>query len=326
MIPGDIIDFIKNGEKFLVTGHENPDGDCIGSQIALVSALRRLGKEAILCSAGPFNRTEVKPYQNLFYSDPKLIEKEFNGTAFRVILLDCSSLDRAGGISELLEGHPLAVIDHHETRDTLPPAGIPCYFDVNAPSATFMVMKIITALGLEIVREEAQILFFGLCTDTGFFRHVERDAAEVFEVALTLIRLGANPKAAYSAIYGGKSLNSRRLIGQTLARAESFFDGKLILSTEDYEEIMSFGLENWDSDSLYGLLQSVEGVEAIAMIRQETPEACIVGLRSRSAVDVGSIAGQFGGGGHKNASGFSIDGTIEETKEKIVKVFESVFA
>ena len=336
LVPKEFLDFIKNGEKFLVAGHENPDGDCVGSQIALVSVLRRLGKEAIPCSAGPFNRAEIKPYKSLFSSNKNLIEKGFNETpfngtglnetTFRVILLDCSSLDRTGDISGLLEGRPLAIIDHHDTRDAPPPAGNPCYFDVNAPSTTFMIMRIIAALGLEISREEAEILFFGLCTDTGFFRHVERDAAEVFGAALALIRLGANPKAAYSAIYGGKSLNSRRLIGQTLARAESLFSGKLILTTEGYEEIKSFGLENWDSDSLYGLLQSVAGVEAIVIIRQETPETCIVGLRSRSAVDVGSIAGQFGGGGHKNASGFSLKGTISETREKIIKVFEGVFA
>ena len=307
----------------------------MGSQLALASVLRRLGKEVIPYSAGPFNRAEVKPYKNLFSTNPNSIEKnfnetEFNGTGFnetgfRVILLDCSSIDRAGEISKLLEGHPLAIIDHHENRDTQLPTGIPYYFDVNAPSTTFMVMKITAALGLEISHEEAELLFFGLCTDTGFFRHVERGAAEVFEAALTLIRLGANPKAAYSAIYGGKSLDSRRLIGQTLVRAESLFNGKLILSTENYEEIRAFGLENWDSDGLYQLLQSVEGVEAIVLIRQETPETCIVGLRSRSTVDVASIAGQFGGGGHKNAAGLNLNGTIGEAKEKIVKAFEVVF-
>jgi phosphoesterase RecJ-like protein len=126
-------------------------------------------------------------------------------------------------------------------------------------------------------------------------------------------------------MYGGKSLDSRKLMGHILSRAESLFDGKLILSSENYEETCCFGLEGRDSDSLYQLLQSVAGVEAIVIIRQETPENCTVGFRSRDWVDVGSIAKSFGGGGHKNAAGLSITGTIAELRPKIIKAFENVF-
>ena len=186
-------------------------------------------------------------------------------------------------------------------------------------------MKLIAALGLEPSREEAELLFLGLCTDSGFFRHVDEGGAETFEAAAALIRAGANPKAAYAAIYSGKSLNSRRLIGQILVGVESFFDGKLILSSENYDDICRFGLEGRDSDSMYQLLQTVEGMEAIAIIRQETPESCSLGFRSRSWVDVGSVAESFGGGGHKNAAGASLPGTVAEFREKIIKAFEKIF-
>ena len=329
-IPCEFLDFIREGKKFLIVGHENPDGDCIGSQLVLASVLKRLGKEAIPYSDGNLSRTEIEPYKSLFCTDPDCLEAQ--GTEFQVILVDCSALERAGEkLSERLKGLMLAVIDHHhhETGDSGSkgriPAGTPCYFDSSAPSTTVMVMKLIAALGLEITREEAELLFFGLCTDTGFFRHADENAEETFEAALTLIRLGANPKAAYSAMHGGKSLDSRRLIGQVLSRAESLFDGKLILSSEEYEDIRRFGSENRDSDSLYKLLTSVDGVEAIVIIRQETPETFNVGLRSCSHVDVGSIAGQYGGGGHKNAAGFTVGGTIAELRQKIIKTFESVF-
>jgi len=298
-----------------------------------------MGKEAVPCSAGPFKRTEIKTYEHYFTSTP--VEKE----GFRLIVVDCSGPDRTGDLEPFLEGLPTAVIDHHEsgkynTAAMEPgsagtcnrnPDGLeapscgPAYIDAHAPSTTFLVLKLIEALGLELTREEAELLFFGLCTDTGFFRFVDGEGARTFEAAARLIRSGVNPKAVYAAINGGKSLDSRRLMGHLLLKAESLFGGKLLLSAEEYEESCRFGLESRDSDSLYQLLQSVAGVEAIVLIRQETPEKCSVGFRSRDLVDVGNIAKSFGGGGHKNAAGLSIAGTVADLKPRIIKAFEKVF-
>jgi phosphoesterase RecJ-like protein len=319
------LDFIKKGNKFLIVGHKEPDGDCIGSQLCLASVLRRMGKEVILCSAGPFKRTEIKSYERFFISAPD--EKDRAGA--RAIIVDCSAPDRTG-LETLLEGLPAAVIDHHGAgkHTALAPssAGGPVYVDERAPSTTFMVLKLIEALGLKPGREEAEFLFFGLCTDTGFFRFVDSEGAETFEAAAALIRAGANPKAAFAAMNGGKAMDSRRLIGHILLRAEPLFNGKLILSSEEYEETCRFGLEGRDSDSLYQLLQSVAGVEAIVIIRQEAPGRCTVGFRSRDWVNVGSIAESFGGGGHKNAAGLSMAGTIAEIRPKIINAFENAFS
>lgn len=318
-IPGEFLNFLKEGKKFIVAGHREPDGDCIGSQIALASVLRRMGKEAILCSHGPFKRTEIKSYERFFTLAPG----EQDRAGARVIIVDCSTADRIGDLEPFLEGLPTAVIDHHDN------AACPkkfeeglSYVDASAPSTTFLVLKVIKALGLELLKEEAEILFFGLCTDTGFFRHADERDAEIFAAAAELVRAGANPKAAFAAIHGGKSLDSRKLLGHILIRAESLFGGKLIISSEDYEETCLYGLEGRDSDTLYQLLQSVDGVEAIAIIRQESPGNCTVGLRSRDWVNVGSIAESFGGGGHTNAAGAYIAGTIAELKPKIIEAFE----
>jgi len=321
-VPQTLLEFIRKGKKFLIAGHKEPDGDCVGSQIVLGSVLRRMGKEAILCSPGPFKRNEVKKYESLFISAPMEKENTF------LIIVDCSSADRTGSLEPYLKGLPYAVIDHHEAGEndfSLNPACEPHYIDVNAPSTTFMVFRLIEALGLKPLQEEAELLFFGLCTDTGFFRHVDSKGAGTFETAAALVRFGANPRAAFTAINGGKSLNSRRLLGNILARTESFFGGKLLLSAEESEETSFFGLESRDSDSLYQLLQSVAGVEAIVIIRQETPKNCSVGLRSRDWVDVGRVAALFGGGGHKNAAGFSTADTIAGLKHKLIKIFENIF-
>ncbi|MDR2103180.1 MAG: bifunctional oligoribonuclease/PAP phosphatase NrnA [Treponema sp.] len=321
-VPRELLDFIREGGKFLVAGHKEPDGDCIGSQLALCSALRRLGKEAVPCSAGPFKRAEIASYEDLFTAVPG--EKDREGA--RVILMDCSNSSRAGDLAEFFKGLPLAVVDHHAAgQDPAEAERAVVYLDGQAPSVTFMTLDIIEALELRPTREEAELLFFGLCTDTGFFRHVDSQGAAVFEYAARLIRAGANPKAAFHAINGGKTLASRKLLGIQLLRAESYFGGKFILTSEKYEETQQFGLEGRDSDSLYQLLQAISGVEAVAIIRQETPEKCTLGFRSRDKVDVAQAALKFGGGGHKNAAGANLNGTIEEIQPQVLAVFSEIF-
>jgi phosphoesterase RecJ-like protein len=195
-----------------------------------------------------------------------------------------------------------------------------------------LVLALIEALGLKLAKEEAEYLLFGLCTDTGFFRHLDERSAETFNAAAKMIAAGASPKKTFQMVSGGKSLNSRLLLGHILSGVESHFDGKLLIGFETNEDFKRFGLEGRDSDTLYQLLQSVAGVEAIVIIRQESSdllhksgEKCSVGLRSRNAVDVSAIAASFGGGGHKNAAGFSIEGTISNVREKIMNVFNNTF-
>jgi phosphoesterase RecJ-like protein len=311
-----LLEFIREGSKFLLAGHKEPDGDCVGSQLALASVLRRMGKTAVPCSAGPFKRTEIKPYASAFIPRPG--DRE----GARVIILDCSCRERTGDLEPFLEGLPTAVIDHHATGDRSAPL---LYLNPEAPATTFLVLTLIEALGLSPTAEEAELLLFGLATDTGFFRHVDQGGAETFRCAAALIGAGASPKKVFQAINGGKSLDSRILMGKVLRATRSFFGGKLLLSTESLEDTGRFGHEGRDSDTLYQLLQSVAGMEAIVIIRQESPENCTVGFRSRDAVDVGAIAAGFGGGGHKNAAGLSIAGTIEALEPKILEAFRTVF-
>jgi phosphoesterase RecJ-like protein len=114
-------------------------------------------------------------------------------------------------------------------------------------------------------------------------------------------------------------------MGHVLTRVSAHYDGRLLVSSETYEETQRLGLEGRDSDNLYQLLQSVKGIEAIMIVRQESPDRCTVGLRSRDAVDVSRIAKKYGGGGHKNASGLSIDGVIDEVLPMLTAEFKSAF-
>jgi phosphoesterase RecJ-like protein len=321
-VPEDIVTFIKTGSKFIIAGHKEPDGDCVGSQLALRSALIRMGKEALVCSAGPFKRTELKNYSNQF----KCIPTEEEKSGARLIVVDCSNLERTGNIHETLEKLPHAIIDHHAAVNHPPSTPqAPVYVDANSPSCTLLIKKLINAFDIELTKEEASLLLFGICTDTGFFRHLTDKDSEVFEAAANLVCHGANPKKIYSIMNGGKSLNSRILMGNILSRIEPYFMGRLTISHETLEEFKVYGFEARDSDSLFQMLLTIEGVEAAVIIRQECADNCTVSLRSVDKINVAQIAASFNGGGHKNASGLTMQGNISSVKKTILESFSQVF-
>ncbi|MCL2412330.1 MAG: bifunctional oligoribonuclease/PAP phosphatase NrnA, partial [Treponema sp.] len=295
--PDELIQFINSCSRFVIVGHGEPDGDCVGSQLALRSALVRLGKEVAVYSPGPFKRTELRYYVQQFKITPE--NKDFVNA--KLILIDCSNIERAEDLKSSIEKLPCAVVDHHFVTNH-PPSTIqqPVYIDPNSPSCTMLIYKLIKALGLELTKEEADLIFFGLCTDTGFFRHLTEKNSVVFEIVSEIIRCGVSPKEIYNMIHGGKSLNSRILLGHTLSRTEAYFDGRLLISHQTLEDANTFGLENRDSDTLNSLLQSIEGVEVFLTIRQKCADNCTVSLRSADKINVAQVAHDFGGGGHKN--------------------------
>ena len=313
-VPEELIDFINKGSSFVVVGHEEPDGDCIGGQLALCSLLRRMGKNAVPSTAGPFERTEIKPFVKYFLPFPSNREK------LQVFIMDCSTPDRVGELP--IDRLPSAIVDHHS-------AGVPfgdvVYLDPEASSVCFLVEKIFTAMGKKPTKEEAEFLLFGICTDTGFFRHLDEKGAETFSTASRLVALGANPKKIYAIMNGGRNLDSRLLAGVSLSKTRSYYGGKLLVTDECLHDLEKYGHESRDSDLIYRLLQSVEGVEAVAIVREENKEECSIGLRSRDRIDVAAIAKSFGGGGHKNAAGAKLPGPVTGLEEKLVAAFREFF-
>jgi phosphoesterase RecJ-like protein len=154
---------------------------------------------------------------------------------------------------------------------------------------------------------------------------VNETGSETFGAVSRLVSAGASPKRVFALINGGKSLDSRILTGLILSRTRPFFDGRLLLSFETYEDVTRYGGESRDSDTIYQLLMSIEEAEAAVLIRQEKPENCTIGFRSKDRIDVASIAAGFGGGGHKNAAGASIDGTIAGIEQKLLDAFAPAF-
>ena len=315
-VPPELLDFLDRHGPFYVIGHKEPDGDCIGSQLALASFLKRSGKTAYLCSAGPFSRNEIMPYEGRFLLEAPPEKPSERAAA---LILDCSSLQRIGSVAESLPKVPLAFIDHHSAGNAV---GDVVFIDDKAPSVTVMILSLIEALGGSPTKEEAEYLLFGLGTDTGFFRHLDEGSAETFKAVSRLVAAGASPKKVYNLMYGGKSLFSRRLMGEILTRTEAHFEGAVLVSFVTLQDQQRYGLASRDSDTLYQLLMGIAGCEAAMIIRQEGESDCTVGLRARDRIDVGAIAASFGGGGHRLAAGLSIRGDLETVKTKLIAAFE----
>ena len=314
----DFFDFIDSHQAFIIVGHKEPDGDCIASCLALDELLRLKGKKTVLLSAGPFKKTEIKRYEKLFKTS---FDDLRNISSYGLIITDCSSKDRIGEINIKDIEFDTFIIDHHKTSDS---SGKNCIVDASAPAAAYLVQQIFEAANGEVTKTAAEVLFFGLSTDSGFFRFLEEDSAEIFLAASRLIAKGVSPKKTYNLITGGKSFESRKLLGKHLDHAEAYFDGKLIITYETMEDTATYGQNGRDSDALYQNLLAIEGVEAIVSVRQETEEQCTIGFRSREQVDVSAVASHFGGGGHKNASGACCQTTIKEIIPQILQEFQKI--
>lgn len=313
--------FIDQHDCFFVTGHKEPDGDCLTSALGVIALLRKKKKKFQLLSVGPFKRPEIKRFEKLFSKrcSMKYTEKERVG----LIIVDCSEMERIGDeILPIVKDFDRFIIDHHRTSSGSLENSI---IDSNSPATAYLIQQLYERIIGELDFALSETLFFGICTDTGFFRFLDEGSQDIFEAVSRLVKHGANPRKTYAEITSGKPFSTRKLIGIMLDRAIQYFDGKLIVTFETLEDTRLFGKEGRDSDSLYQLLLSVDGVEAVLFVRQDTDKTCTAGFRSKDHIDVSSIAAAFGGGGHKNAAGLSTTGKIDNLIPKIIKEFGKIF-
>ena len=313
--------FIEKHDFFFIAGHKEPDGDCITSCLGIAAILEHFNKPYQLLSAGPFKRNEVIRWQERF-SDTMEFQDEGERKKSGLFIADCSEVVRIGDIDGDLKGLDTFVIDHHKTSGL--EEGFLGYVDGEAPACAFLIQLFYEKLIGPVPSLLAKDLFFGICTDTGFFRFLTDNSSEVFAAVSRLVASGADPRATYRDINSGKPYSTRKLLGILLGKAEKYLDGRLVVTYESLEDTRKWGLEGRDSDSLYQLMLSAKGVEAVVFLRQDTETTCTGGFRSQDKVDVSLVAAKFGGGGHKNASGMSCNGRVETLILQIVKEFARI--
>jgi len=328
--PDALLVFLKQYRRFLILGHGEPDGDCLGSQLGMALLVRKLGARAVLLSPGPFRRPEIQEYSSRFQNRiPEDILKDIResgpaGSGWAVLIMDCSTPERIGPeLQEDIRGLPVAVIDHHASGADF---GSVRWIEPKAPAVTVLVHRLYTLLDLPVEKEEAELLFLGLCTDTGYFRHLEEGSEDTFLLASRLVEAGVNPKGIFNRMHGNRSLESRILLGRLLARTESWLEGRVLSTWESLEEKRTFGPENRDSDILYQQLQSVRNCEAVLLIREESETERSVGIRTREAVDAGQLASERGGGGHKRAAGYNTTLSRQEILQDLLPRIEAILS
>jgi len=317
--------FINDHDFFYIVGHKEPDGDCIASCFGVRGILDKMNKPYQVLSAGPFKRSEIKKYENEF-SNVMDFQTDAERKKTGLFIVDCSEISRLGEIDGDLNGFDTFIIDHHKTSDICLNGGsnVQGFIDSESPAAAYLVLQFYEKLIGAPEKALAEIFFFGICTDTGFFRFLEDNSQDIFDACGRLVSYGVNPRQVYNEINSGKPYSTRKLLGVLLSKAERYLDGRLVITYETMEDTKLYGTEGRDSDALYQMLLSAKNVEAVVFLRQETISTCTGGFRSLDKIDVSAIASKFGGGGHKNASGMSCNGRVETLIPQIVKEFARV--
>ncbi|WP_147612365.1 DHH family phosphoesterase [Treponema pectinovorum] len=311
--------FLDKHEFFFIAGHKEPDGDCVYSCLAMGEILSKMNLEYQLINAGPFKRNEIAETASFFTSTPQFLsEPERKKTG--LIILDCSEMHRLGEIDGDLSNLDTFTIDHHLTADVKEN----CIIDSTAPATCCLLQQLYEKFIGDLDKKTATYIFLGQSTDTGYFKFLGSDSQLVFLQTARLVKAGVNPREIYDKITGGRPYSTRKLLGVLLTRAERACNDKLVITWETLEDTKKFGQEGRDSDSLYSILLSTTGVEVVVFLRQDTEFTCTAGLRSKKDCDVSAIAAKFGGGGHKNASGLSVQGRLENLIPEIKKEFAKV--
>ncbi len=313
------IRFLRSYRSFAVLGHKEPDGDCVASELSLAALLQSLGKTVSVHSAGPFDRPEITDFAGRFRTDAPTP----GGQGQAVVIVDCSTPDRTGPIGRNVGSAPCLVIDHHSAGE---PFGTVRYVDSSAPSTTMLIHQLFEDMGVLPDAETARMILFGLCTDTGFFRHLGPGSSGTFQAVARLVERGTSTGEVYTMVYGRRDLGGRKLLAEMISRLESYQNDRLLLTWQTLADRSRHGTSQRGEDDLYRLLQTVRGNVVVALIKEEGPGAWSVGLRSSPEVDVGAVAASFGGGGHRQASGFDIAGTLESVRAKVLEAIAPLLA
>ena len=300
---------IHDRQHFVITSHARPDGDAIGSQLAMAFALRALGKTVRVLDKDP------APPQ--FQTFPGIQEIEVVSEVRRkgdvAIVMECGDLSRTG--LKGLEDCFIINIDHHPGNAMY---GAINWFDEGAAACGEMVFDVIEALGVRLTKEMATHVYIAIMTDTGGF-HFGHVTPHTFEICRRCTEAGAQPEAIARAVYDSCSLGRLRLMGAVLHHLELEANGRLALANMSLTMLAECGATHEDADGLINVPLTVKDIDAVAFFKEISPESYRISMRSKGSVDVNVVARTFGGGGHKNAAGCSMNGPYQDVRRKLVE-------
>ncbi len=307
----DAANKLKEAYRVLLTCHRNPDGDAIGSELALAELAEKIGVEAVIVNRDetPANLRLLPGADRILVTDT--LPGDFPSAYDLVITVECPELERSGfeGLTQI----PILNIDHHPTN---PGYGVVNYLDAESPAVGEMVWHLYRELGVQPTEEAATNLFTALSTDTGDFRY-SNATGRAFRAGAELVEAGAEPARVANWVHNNRSLASVRLLGESLRSLRIMCDGRLALITANPDAFRCANAGPEDTEETVNVPRSIAGVDAVVYFKQWEPGVVRISLRSRGAVDVCAIAEKFGGGGHKNAAGCTVTGELAEIEDKV---------
>ena len=316
---GAVAAALREHDRFLVTTHENPDGDALGSLVAATLMLEALGKDAVMYLYGDV----PIPTEYQFMELGRLTRMLPDDAAERVLVaVDCANEDRIGHDLGLARGAPLTIdIDHHHDNTRFGDVNL----IVSGASSTGEVLRdVLQELGVDLTPEIAEALYIALVTDTGRFQYANT-TPKALRLAAELVDAGADVHSIFQQVYESVQFQKLKLLARALERAEVYAGGRVVVSyllRNDFHEV---GAVEPYSEGIIDYLRAVEGAEMAALIREpphaEGPARRISLRASSDEVDVSAIARECGGGGHRQAAGFSSDDSIDEIAEFIRQEF-----
>ena len=317
-----IIDLIRRGERFMLTTHINPDGDAIGSEMALNYLLKGLGKEVRIINDSPL------PYYLTFLDPNSEIETLANTPTVPlklpsldgIFILDISDWQRLGRLKEMVKDSPALKIclDHHPAQNR--PGDINMV-DEGASNTGILIFELINRLEVKLTKPMAEALYVSLLTDTGSFRFSNTNA-KAHEMAAQLIRAGVVSHEIYSKVYEQGSWDRMRLLGKLLSSIESCCQNKVAYLAVTQELLNTYHVHPDEVEGFVEFPRVIEGVEVVILFQEIGQEKTRISLRSKGKVNVQEIAHIFGGGGHPYASGIRLDKSLPESICSLLGVLE----
>jgi bifunctional oligoribonuclease and PAP phosphatase NrnA len=314
-----LADLIETHDRFLVTTHVRPDGDALGSEVGMAGLLRQKGKDVRVVNSSPTppRYDFLDPDKSLFEWFGSVVKPAQLADREVAIILDLSSWNQLGDMAEFIRRFPgpRAIIDHHVSQDDL---GAKVFKDATAEATGILVMRAIGALGGALTPEIAQGLLTAIAMDTGWFHHSNTRAGTLRAVA-ELIDSGAKIDGIYRNLFERNTPARLKLIGETLRGLKTDLNGRVAYATICKDDLLRTGAIPQDSEDLVDYTVSMRGVELGLLFIEQLRGGAKVSFRTRTGVDCARLAAQFGGGGHKEAAGATINGTMPECVDRVLE-------
>ncbi len=314
--PGPAVERLAAAERALLTSHMSPDGDAVGSELALAGLARALDVEPVIVNRdpAPAGLDEMPGSETIRIVDA--LHDELLENVDLVVTLECPDLDRPGLAG--LDRRPILNIDHHRGNARY---GEVNYLDEDAPAVGEMVWRMYRAAGITPDADAATAALVALSTDTGDFRY-SNATPRAFTAASEMVAAGARPEQVAEWVHERRTEASIRLLGEALRTLEVRAGGRLALMWVDPAAFERAGAAPADTDDLINVPRTIAGVRIAVFLKQWEPGVVRVSLRSKGHLDVRSVAARFGGGGHTNAAGCTVRGEIAQAREALLPLLE----